>query len=84
MDSRISTPHLAASPHDDGELSVRINAEFGEMPGLRLTLPQAARLFNVERTQCERVLGALVKRGALASDGRAFVRLHPSRSMGTR
>jgi hypothetical protein len=30
------------------------------------------------------VLGALVKRGALASDGRAFVRLHPSRSMGTR
>ena len=43
-------------------------AEFREMPGLQLTLPQASRLFSIETTRCERVLrrtspcGALVDR----------------------
>ena len=39
------------------------------MPGLKLTLPQASRLFSIEPIRCERVLGALVHAGHLATDG---------------
>ena len=44
------------------------------MPGLKLTLPQASRLFNLERTVCERVLGTLVDRHVLSQSGTMFVR----------
>jgi hypothetical protein len=42
------------------------------MPGLRLTHPQASRLFSLDPVRCERILGALVQAGILATDGRAF------------
>ena len=42
------------------------------MPGLTLTLPQASRLFSIEQTRCERVLGALVDAGCLTTNGKAF------------
>jgi DNA-binding IclR family transcriptional regulator len=35
------------------------------MPGLKLTLPQAARLFGLRAGTCHAVLEALVKDGAL-------------------
>jgi hypothetical protein len=38
----------------------RARAEFLEMPGLRLTEPQAARLWSVDATLCRAVLSALV------------------------
>jgi len=38
----------------------RIKAEFLEMPGLRLTLAQAARFWGVERALCESVVEALI------------------------
>jgi hypothetical protein len=38
----------------------RIRGEYLEMPGLRLTLAQAQRLFGVERALCKVVLDALV------------------------
>jgi hypothetical protein len=44
------------------------------MPGLNLTLGQAARLFSLDRTRCAGVLGALVERGVLATDGFTFAR----------
>jgi hypothetical protein len=55
---------------EEHELSTRVQAEFREMPGLTLTLPQASRLFSIEPTRCERVLGVLVDAGFLATDGR--------------
>jgi hypothetical protein len=55
-------------------LEARVSAEFREMPGLVLTVGQAARLFGLEIPRCERVLSALVGRGVLATDGRAFAR----------
>ena len=58
----------------DHELHLRIQAEFAEMPGMRLTLPQASRLFNLERTLCERVLGTLVDKRVLSQSGTMFVR----------
>lgn len=39
----------------------RVRAEFIEMPGLQLTLPQAARLWGLEPTACRSVIDALVQ-----------------------
>ena len=58
--------------HDERQLCERIRAEFREMPGLRLTLPQASRLFSLEPERCGRVLAALVDAGSLATNGTAF------------
>jgi hypothetical protein len=38
----------------------RVEAEFREMPGLRLTCRQAQRLWNLDQLVCESVLAALV------------------------
>jgi Fic family protein len=38
----------------------RIRGEFLEMPGLRLTIEQAARLWHVDAATCTAVLGRLV------------------------
>ena len=43
----------------------RIDSEYREMPGLRLTLAQAARLWGLQALQCRALLGALVERGRL-------------------
>ena len=53
----------------------RIQGEFIEMPGLRLTAPQAQRLWGLERDVCNALLGALVDAKFLLQtrDG-AFVR----------
>ncbi len=50
----------------------RIRAEFEEMPGLRLTLRQAARLWGLDQEACRAVVDALV--------GTSFLRWTP---MGT-
>ncbi len=70
---------LAAPLREEHELLMRISAEFLEMPGLRLTLPQAARLFSLEPARCQRVLNALVRTGHLASDGHTFRKVDPPR-----
>ena len=59
----------------DSDLETRIRAEFAEMPGLKLTLPQASRLFNVERVRCQRILEGLVTLGDLATSGGSFLRI---------
>jgi hypothetical protein len=41
-------------------LRARLLAEFVEMPGLRVTLRQASRLFALRADICRRVLGELV------------------------
>ena len=57
------------------EVVRRIRGEFLEMPGLRLTPEQACRLWRLDETACDAVLGALVDAHFLARtrDG-AFVR----------
>ena len=58
----------------------RIQGEFVEMPGLRLTPAQAQRLWGLERDVCDALLGALVDAKFLAEtrDG-AFVRMEGAR-----
>src|SRR5688572_12182633 len=47
------------------ELALRIQTEYSDQPGLRLTLAQAARLCQVEVATCESVLQWLVQHGTL-------------------
>jgi hypothetical protein len=58
------------------EVLQRIQGEFVEMPGLRLTPAQAQRLWGLDRDLCIALLGALVDAKFLAQtrDG-SYVRL---------
>src|SRR6266545_2897958 len=62
------------------EVLQRIQGEYVEMPGLRLTPAQAQRLWGLERDVCDALLGALVDAKFLAQtrDG-AFIRLDGAR-----
>ena len=44
----------------------RVRSEFIEMPGLRLRIDQAQRLWNLDRAMCESVLRSLVDAKFLA------------------
>ena len=69
------------------QLLTRIKSEYIEMPGLWLTPDQGARLWALQRDQCEQLLRALVEQRFLAvrTDGKygrhvddtAGVRPHP-------
>jgi hypothetical protein len=54
------------------EMRERIRADFVRLPGLKLTLEQATRLWGLERTTCHQLLESLVAAGFLAvgDDGR--------------
>jgi hypothetical protein len=67
-------PSLVRSEHELHALQVRVTAEFQEMPGLKLTVAQAARLFSIDAARCAWVLDALVERGVLMTDGLTFAR----------
>jgi hypothetical protein len=54
-------------------LRERVRGEYLEMPGLRLTLAQAARLFDLELRLCSQVLETLVTDGMLWTNGREFL-----------
>lgn len=38
----------------------RVRAEFEEMPGMSLTMPQASRLFGIEQAICKTIVDRLV------------------------
>ena len=64
-----------AAPDTLVEAVRRAKAEFLEMPGLKLTAAQAARLWSVDGALCRRVLSALVESRFLAETSDAsFVR----------
>ena len=77
---RLSMEILMANTPMDLNLHSRIQAEYDEMPGMRLTAPQAARLFNLEPASCARILDSLVTDGLLWTNGREFL----SRNSGRR
>jgi hypothetical protein len=63
------------------DLLRRVQGEFGEMPGLRLTPSQAQRLWSLDRAACDALLAALVDAKFLfqTRDG-AYMRIDQSRS----
>ena len=55
-------------------LVVRIRGEYCEMPGLRLTVSQACRLWQVDVSTCETLLEELVREGFLyKTDNGAYI-----------
>ena len=46
-------------------LMEQVQAEYAEMPGLSVTLPQAQRLWAVDQPTCEEVFSRLIARGVL-------------------
>ena len=52
----------------------RVRGEFSEMPGMRLTLEQAARLWTIERATCARLLGKLIAARFLEMDSKGRYR----------
>jgi len=61
-------PTHAHEPVTVEELAWLIDAEYHEMPGMRLTFAQICRLWNLPAEECGRVLDYLVKSGALTRD----------------
>jgi hypothetical protein len=67
----------------------RILADYRDLPGLRLTVRQAARLWALEIVHCERLLNQLVTDGHLFIDGSGHyawtgpVQVSPARHSGT-
>ena len=57
-----------AVPQRLDDLAWRIEAEFREMPGMRLSFVQVKRLWNLTTEQCVRVLDFLTTMGMLAED----------------
>ena len=54
----------------------RVRAEFEEMPGMTLTMPQASRLFGIEREICQLVVDRLVTTSYLRwTQGGSFTRV---------
>jgi hypothetical protein len=72
---------MAATPQALDDVLRRVQGEYIEMPGLRLTTAQAQRLWGLDRAACDALLGALVDAKFLfrTRDG-AFVRSDLSRA----
>jgi hypothetical protein len=66
---------ISARPTPLAALLQRVREQYGEMPGLKLTKPQATRLFGVAPSVCAAMLRALVMENFLfrTRDG-VFVR----------
>jgi hypothetical protein len=75
-------PMPAQQPLDD--VLRRVQGEYIEMPGLRLTTAQAQRLWGLDRAACDALLGALVDAKFLfrTRDG-AFMRSDQARAART-
>ena len=57
---------------------MRIEGEFLEAPGLKLTIPEAERRFGVDEITCEAILDALVDAAVLVKTrDRVYGRLLP-------
>ena len=53
-------------------LAARVRAEYVEMPGLRVTLAQACRLWQLDVSTCENLLDRLIREGFLCRTDRGF------------
>ena len=66
--------------HDiDASLLSRVYGEYVEMPGLKLTVPQASRLWSVNLSLSAQVLDRLVDAAFLRRSGSCYVRADSGR-----
>jgi hypothetical protein len=82
LEIRGATEMPAQQPLDD--VLRRVQGEYIEMPGLRLTTAQAQRLWGLDRAACDALLGALVDAKFLfrTRDG-SFMRSDQARAIRT-
>ena len=66
--------HTAALPPFTHDLDALIRAEYLEMPGLCLTVAQAARLWNANPDDCSQMLDALTRAGFLYRSKNQYLR----------
>jgi hypothetical protein len=59
------SPSGVPAPTLHASIVRRIAAEFREMPGLVLTVPQASRFLGIDQAACERILVRLASQGVL-------------------
>jgi hypothetical protein len=64
---------------EDRTLCSRIVAEYLEMPGLIVTIPQASRLWHIDAPRCTRLLDSLRATGFLRRSGDSYVRADAGR-----
>ena len=63
---------MPPAPFDS--LVTRVRGEYCEMPGLRLTVSQACRLWHVDASTCEMLFEQLVREGVLyKTDAGAYI-----------
>ena len=56
----------------------RVRGEYREMPGMRLTIDQAMRLWDLDRQTCQSLLNSLVEAHFLEVDAQArYRKAHP-------
>ena len=70
---------IAGETDVDPRLWEQVHAEYLEMPGLQLTLPQASRLWNTNLEVSQQVLNALVDSAFLRRSGPHYVRADSGR-----
>lgn len=58
----------------DRALCTRVIGEYLEMPGLKVTIPQACRLWNIDQPQCAHLFDTLLASGFLQKSGECYVR----------
>jgi hypothetical protein len=64
---------------EDRLLRTRIVSEYLEMPGLNVTIPQACRLWSIDRPRCAHLLDTLRASGFLRKSGEAYLRADSGR-----
>lgn len=69
-----------ASLHTAADLADRCRGEFLEMPGMRLTVRQAQRLWSAGPDDCQAALDALVERGFLRKADDTYCRADSGRA----
>ena len=60
-------------PTSFDSLVARVKGEYNEMPGLRLTVSQACRLWHVDVSTCEMLFEQLVREGFLYKTASAYI-----------
>lgn len=50
----------------------RVEADYREMPGLSVTLPQGCRLWSLSRDLCASILDQMIQRGQLKRRGEQY------------
>jgi hypothetical protein len=63
----------------DPTIIIRTRAEYLEMPGMRLTVLQASRLFQLQQEACAKLLDSLVEEGFLNRQDNRYARANTGR-----